>query len=165
MKAELNNCFIIIQKIIQFPKGETELFVFCSPKITQPHPQVFSVKGSIICSGLHFRYHFDVIGSIICSRLHFWLHWFNVTKNFPNLVNSSWLWWITLCACGFNWLSESGKYIEWMIKTIIIGWGVFDIQNNQGHLRLITLTKTLIILNRIYRPLLIWLITLYWLRD
>ena len=72
MKAELNNCFIIFQKIIQFPKGETELFVFCSPKITQPHPQVFSVKGSIICSGLHFRYHFDVIGSMSQKIFQIW---------------------------------------------------------------------------------------------
>ena len=29
-----------------------------------------------------------------CSRLHFWRHWFNMTKLFPNLLNSSWLWWI-----------------------------------------------------------------------
>ena len=43
-------------------------------KLTQPHPQVFSVNGSIICSGLHFWRHFDIIGSIICSGLHFWRH-------------------------------------------------------------------------------------------
>ena len=83
MKAELNNCFIIIQNISYFLKEKlSSLFFAWAPKITQPDPQVFSVKGSIICSGLHFRYHFDVIGSIICSRLHFWLHWFNVTKTF-----------------------------------------------------------------------------------
>ena len=27
---------------------------FCLPKIAQPCPQVFSVNGSITCSGLHF---------------------------------------------------------------------------------------------------------------
>ena len=36
------------------------LLLFCSPKITQPRPQVFSVNGSIICSGLHFWRHFGV---------------------------------------------------------------------------------------------------------
>ena len=44
---------------------------FCSPKITKSRPQVFSVNGSIICSGVHFWHHFDVTGSIICSGLHF----------------------------------------------------------------------------------------------
>ena len=33
-------------------------------------------------------------------------------------------------ACGFN-QSETGKYFERIIKTII-GWGLCDIQNNQG---------------------------------
>ena len=42
--------------------------------ITQPCPQVFSVNGSKICSGLHFWRHFDVIGSIIFGGLHFWRH-------------------------------------------------------------------------------------------
>ena len=61
MKAELNNCFIIIQNISYFLKEKlSSLFFAWAPKITQPDPQVFSVKGSIICSGLHFRYHFDV---------------------------------------------------------------------------------------------------------
>ena len=83
-KAEFNNCFIIHSKYFLLLKGvsPSRSLFFRSPQITQPHPQIFSVSGSIICSGLHFRYHFDVIGSIICSRLHFWLHWFNVTKTF-----------------------------------------------------------------------------------
>ena len=113
---------------------------FCSPKITKPHPQVFLVNGSIICSSLHFWHHFDVFGSIICSELHFWHHfdvigsiicsalhfwhhfdvigWAALLTSFwrhqfdnlqqtallpslvsydkfvPNLVSSSWLWWI-----------------------------------------------------------------------
>ena len=50
---------------------------FSSPKITQPRPQVFSVNSSIICSWLHF-----------------WCHQINNTKFFPNLVHSSWFWWI-----------------------------------------------------------------------
>ena len=43
---------------------------FCSPKITQSNPQVFSVNGLIICNGLHFWRHFDVIGLIIWSGLY-----------------------------------------------------------------------------------------------
>ena len=54
------------------------MFVFPLTKTTQPCPKVFSVNGSIICSGLHFWLHFDVIGSIIYSGLHFWRHWFNI---------------------------------------------------------------------------------------
>ena len=83
-----------------------------SPNITQPCPQVFSINGSIICSGLHFWCHFDVIGSIIFSALHFWRHWFNMAKILSKfgeqqlvMVNS---------ACGFN-QSETGKYFEWII--------------------------------------------------
>ena len=51
---------------------------FRSPNIRQPCPQVFSVNGSIICSGLHFRRHFDVMGLIIFGGLYFWRHWFNI---------------------------------------------------------------------------------------
>ena len=55
-KAEFNNCFIIHSKYFSVLKG---ISPFCSlfyrsPKITQPRPQVFSVNGSIICSGQHF---------------------------------------------------------------------------------------------------------------
>ena len=56
MNAEFNNCFIIHLKYFPVLKGVSPFrsLFFCSPKITQPHPQVFSVNGSIICSGLHF---------------------------------------------------------------------------------------------------------------
>ena len=56
MKAEFNNCFIIHLKYFPALKGVSSFrsLFFCSPKITQPHPQVFSVNGSIIFSGLHF---------------------------------------------------------------------------------------------------------------
>ena len=42
---------------------------FCSPDITQPCPQVFSVNGLIICGRLCFGHPFDVIGSIIFGGL------------------------------------------------------------------------------------------------
>ena len=50
-------------------------------KTTQPRPQVFSVKGSITCNQ----------AALLTS---FSRHQFNMTKLFPKLVNSSWLWWI-----------------------------------------------------------------------
>ena len=49
-KASFNNCIIFIQ--IKGVSPFRSLF-FRSPKLTQPCPQVFSVNGSIICSGLH----------------------------------------------------------------------------------------------------------------
>ena len=54
--AEFNNFFIIHLKYFPVLKGVSSFrsLFFCSPKITQPRPQVFSVNGSIICSGLHF---------------------------------------------------------------------------------------------------------------
>ena len=63
-----------IQNIFKLLKEKMSSLFFCSPKITKPHPQVFLVNGSIICSSLHFWHHFDVFGSIICSELHFWHH-------------------------------------------------------------------------------------------
>ena len=44
--------------VLQIKEGviRSSLF-FRSPNITQPCPQVFSVNGSIICSGLHFCHH------------------------------------------------------------------------------------------------------------
>ena len=60
-KAEFNNCFIIHSKY--FLRANVETYsqpFFCSTKITQSRPQLFSVNCSIICSGLHF-----------------WFHWFN----------------------------------------------------------------------------------------
>ena len=62
-----------IFKLLKEKMSSFTLF-FCSPKITKPHPQVFLVNGSIICSSLHFWHHFDVYSSIICSELHFWHH-------------------------------------------------------------------------------------------
>ena len=54
-KAEFNNRFIIHSKYFLL-KGVLPLrsLFFLSPNITQPCPQVFSVNGSIICSGPHF---------------------------------------------------------------------------------------------------------------
>ena len=81
---------------------------FCSPNITQSRPQVFSVNGSIICSGLHF-----------------WCHWFN---NFQRAVfltsliqyddDSLQIWWTAAgygnYACGFiNKPIRNGE-IFWM---------------------------------------------------
>ena len=55
-KAEFNNCIIIHLKYFVILKGVSPLrsLFFHLPNITQPCPQVFSVNGSIICSGLHF---------------------------------------------------------------------------------------------------------------
>ena len=96
-KAEFNNFFIIHSKyFLPVLKGVSPLrsLFFRSPNVTQPCPQVFSVIGSIICSGLHFWRHFDVNGSRIFGGLHFWRHWFNMAKILSKLVNCSWLWWI-----------------------------------------------------------------------
>ena len=82
----LITALLFIQNVFAF-----SLFVFLFTKITQPGPQVFSVNGSITCSGLHFWRHIDIIGSIWQN---FWPHWFSMTKFIPNLVDSSWLWWI-----------------------------------------------------------------------
>ena len=60
-KAEFNNCFIIhskyfpvLNRVSPFRSLNFIPLFFCSPNITQSRPQVFSVNGSIICSGLHF---------------------------------------------------------------------------------------------------------------
>ena len=55
-KASFNNCFFIHSKYFFALKGVSPFrsLFFRSPNITQPYPQVFSVNGSIICSGLHF---------------------------------------------------------------------------------------------------------------
>ena len=72
---------LFIQNISSFLKEFRHYALFFrSPNITQPCPQVFSVNGSIICSGLHFWRHFDVIGSIIFGGLYFWRHWFNMAN-------------------------------------------------------------------------------------
>ena len=55
MKADFNNCIIIHSKCFPILKGLLPFhsLFFCSPKITQSRPQVFSVG----CT-------FDIIGSI-----------------------------------------------------------------------------------------------------
>ena len=85
-KAELNYCFIIHSKYFPVFKGVSSFrsLFFRSPKITQPRPQVFSVNGSIICSGLHFWRH--RLNNLQRAAL--------VTSLVQYFANSSWLWWI-----------------------------------------------------------------------
>ena len=73
-KAKFNNCFIIHSKYSPVLKGVLpfRFCFFCSLKITQPRPQVFSVKGSITCSGLHFWRHFDFIDLTWQSSFQIW---------------------------------------------------------------------------------------------
>ena len=54
-----SNYFPVLKGILPFRS-----FIFCSPKITQPRPEIFSINSSTTCSGLHFWRHFDVTGSI-----------------------------------------------------------------------------------------------------
>ena len=117
-KAEFNNCFVIHSEYLLILKGVSPFrsLFFRSPNITQPCPQVFSVNGSIICSGLHFWRHFDVIGSIIFGGLHFWRHWFNMAKILSKFGEQQLV--MVNHACGFN-QSETGKYFEWIIIAII----------------------------------------------
>ena len=89
------------------------LFVFRSPNTTQPCPQVFAFKGSIICSGLHFWRHLDVNGSIIFGGLHFWRHWFNMAKILSKFGEQQLV--MVNYACSFN-QSEIRKYFEWIIN-------------------------------------------------
>ena len=74
--------------------------------------RVFSVNGSIICSGLHFWHNFDIIGSIIFRGLHFWRCWFNMAKILSKFGEQQLV--MVNYACGFN-QSETGKYFEWII--------------------------------------------------
>ena len=55
-KAEFNNCFIVHSKYFPVLGGVSPFRSLFYPltKMTQPCPQVYSVNGSIICSGLHF---------------------------------------------------------------------------------------------------------------
>ena len=119
-KTEFNNCSIIHSKYFLLLKEVSPLrsLFLRSPNITKPCPQVFSVNGSIICSGQHFWRNFDVIGSIIFGGLHFWRIdsiWRRFFSKFgeqqPVMVNY---------ACGFNNQSETGKYCEWIMNSIII---------------------------------------------
>ena len=100
-KAEFNNYFIIHSKYFLLLKGVSPLrsLFFRSPNITQPCPQVFSVNGSIICSGLHF-----------------WHHWFDM----PKILSKSGEQQLVMVnyTCGFN-QSEAGKYFEWIIISFL----------------------------------------------
>ena len=117
-KAEVNNCFIIHSKYYLILKGVSPFrsLFFHSPNITQPCLQVFAVSGSIICSGLHFWRHFDVNG---------WRQWFNNFRRAPLLTSliqygefgERQLVMVNY-AFGFN-QSETGKYFEWMIISLI----------------------------------------------
>ena len=112
--SEFNNCFIIHSKYLLVLKGVSPFrsLFFRSQNITQPCPQVFSVNGSIICSGLHFWRQFDVIASIIFGGLSFWRHWFNMAKILSKFGEQQLV--MVNYACGFN-QSETGKYFEWII--------------------------------------------------
>ena len=99
-KAEFNNCFIILSKYFPVLNGVSPFrsLFFCSPK-SQSRPQVFSVNGWIICSGLHF-----------------WRHWLNMTKILSTFGEQQLV--MVNYACGFN-QSETGKYFEWIIISFI----------------------------------------------
>ena len=117
VKTEFDNCLPVIIfhskyfLVLKWVSLFHSLF-FCSPNITQPCPQVFSVNSSIICSGLHFWLHFDVIGSIMFGGLHFCGHWFNMAKILSTFGEQQLV--MVNYACGFN-QSEMGKYFEWII--------------------------------------------------
>ena len=81
VESEFYKCFISYSKQFAVLEGVLPFrsLFFCSPKKPRPCPQVFSVNGSITCSGLHFWRHFDVIGtkwenigSIGQSSSHIW---------------------------------------------------------------------------------------------
>ena len=111
---------LFIQTTVHFPvlKGVSPFcsLFFCSPKITQSRPQVFSVNGSIICNRLHFWRHFDVIGSVIFCGLHFWYHWFDMTKILSKFGEQQLV--MVNYTCGFD-RSETGKYFEWIIMLFV----------------------------------------------
>ena len=68
-KAEFNNCFIIHSKYFPVLKGVSPFraLFFRSPNLIQPCRQIFSVNGSIIFSGLHFRRHwFNIWSTAAC---------------------------------------------------------------------------------------------------
>ena len=112
-KDEFNNCIIIHSKYLLVLKGVSP---FRSLFFRSLCPQVFTVNGSIICSGLHFWRHFDVNGSIIFGGLHFWRHWFNMVKFLSKFGEQQLV--MVNYACRFN-QSETGKYFEWIIMSVI----------------------------------------------
>ena len=122
-KAQFNICFIIHSKYLLVLKGVSPFrsLFFRSPNITQPCPQVFAIKGSMICSGLHFWRHFDVNGSIIFGGLHFWRHWLYMARILSKFGEQQLV--MGKYACGFN-RSETGKYFEWIIIRRFYGNGL-----------------------------------------
>ena len=109
---------LFIQTTVHFPvlKGVSPFcsLFFCSPKITQSRPEVFSVNGSIICNRLHFWRHFDVIGSIICNELPFWRPIGSMRQSSCQICSEEQLVMVNY-ACGFS-QSKTGKYFEWIIN-------------------------------------------------
>ena len=75
--------------------------LYSLPKTTQPRPQVFSVNCSIIWQ--------------ICCTIG--VISFTYRKIFPNLVDSSWLWWIM---CGI--LAIRNGELFWMNNNCIFYW-------------------------------------------
>ena len=127
MKAKFNNCFIIHSKNFPVFKGVSTFYslFFCSPTITQPRPQVFSVNGSITCSVLHFWCHFDIIGSIWQN---FWCHWLNMTNlNFwchrGNMTGQS----------SFLILSAAAGYGESRVVLTNQKWEIFWMNNKYNY--------------------------------
>ena len=113
---------LFIQNISLFLKEVSPLrsLFFCSPNITQPWPQVFSVNGSIICSGLHFWRHFDVIGSA------------GYTLGVIGLIIGKQQLVMVNYVCGFN-QSEMGKYFEWIIITFNVGYENYAMHQDDLH--------------------------------
>ena len=106
-KAEFNNCFIIHSKYFPVLKGVLPFrsLFFCSLTITQSRPQVFSVNGSIICSGLHF-----------------WHQWLNMAKSLSKFGEQQLI--VVNYACGFN-QSETAKCFEWIINILIHSLNIY----------------------------------------
>ena len=81
-KAKFHSCFIIHSKYFSVLKGVLPFrsLFFCSPKITQPHPQVFLVQepaagctfDAILMSLVQYDKTFDVIGSTWQSSFQIW---------------------------------------------------------------------------------------------
>ena len=115
-KAEFNNCYSKYFLLLKEVSPLRSLF-FRSPNITQFCPQVFSVNGSIICSGLHFWRHFNVIGSINFGGMQFWRHWFNMAKILSKFGEQQLV--MVNYGCGFN-QSETGKYFEWIVMEVLV---------------------------------------------
>ena len=100
-KPNSRNALLFIQNInLLLLKGVSPLcsLFFCSPNITQPCPQVFSVNSSTICNGLHF-----------------WRHLFYMAKILSKFGEQQLV--MVNYSCGFN-QSETRKYFEWKINRV-----------------------------------------------